>query len=316
MQRLVQKNPDMKTDISHIPERNQRELSRIVHAIFEEFEDAHKLATGERKLGRILKVILYGSFARGNWVYEPTTEKAYASDYDILVIVNHDEAAKDIHWLDLEERLSREFTILRHLRHSVSLIVHTLKDVNNNLVQGRFFFTDIAAEGIALYQSDDSELATPKPKTPAAALALTQEYFDEWFPSAAGMFETHEFSASKGRRKEAVFLLHQAAERLYHTVLLTCTLYTPHSHNLEHLRGLGRKLDRRLLHIWPEDSKDARRRFSLLKDAYVKARYSKHYHISPEDLAWLGERVRELSEAVQAIAGERIAALRSQVAQK
>ena len=45
----------------------------------------------------------------------------------------------------------------------------------------------------------------------------------------------------------------------------------------------------------------------------MKARYSKHYHISPEDLAWLGERVRDLSDAVQVIAGERIASLREQV---
>ena len=306
----------MRADIDHLPERNRRELNRIVPAIFEEFEDAHKFASGDRKMARILKVILYGSFARGDWIYEPTTEKAYASDYDILIIVNDDEAAKDVHWLDLEERLSRDFSILRHLRHSVSLIVHTLQEVNSNLAQGRFFFTDIAAEGIALYQSDDSELATPKPKTPADALALTQEYFEEWFPSAGAFYKMYEAALSEGSSgiflKNAVFQLHQATERLYHTVLLTCTLYTPHSHNLEHLRNLANKLDRRLLHVWPSETKADGRRFGLLKDAYVKARYSKQYHISPEDLAWLGERVRELSGVVQTIASERIASLQNQ----
>lgn len=302
----------MKADIDHLPDRNQRELDRIVRAIFEEFEDAHKFASGDRKMARILKVILYGSFARGDWIYEPTTEKAYASDYDILVIVNDDEAAKDVHWLDLEERLSRDFSILRHLRHSVSLIVHTLQEVNSNLSQGRFFFTDIAAEGIALYQSDDSELATPKPKTPADALALTQEYFEEWFPSAGEFYDDFQSNLHRRRYKKAAFELHQAAERLYHTVLLTCTLYTPHSHNLEHLRNLTNKVDRRLFQIWPSETKADRKRFGLLKDAYVKARYSKHYHISPEDLAWLGERVRELSGVVQTIASERIASLQNQ----
>lgn len=39
----------MRTDISHLPARNQRELEAIVQAIFEEFEDAHKLASGDRK---------------------------------------------------------------------------------------------------------------------------------------------------------------------------------------------------------------------------------------------------------------------------
>jgi uncharacterized protein len=41
----------------------------------------------------------------------------------------------------------------------------------------------------------------------------------------------------------------------------------------------------------------------------VKARYSKHYRITEEELRWLGERVEELGRAVHAICSERIAAL-------
>lgn len=304
----------MRADISHLPPRNQRELDQVVRAIFEEFETAHRHASGDRRHGRILKIILYGSFARGNWVYEPHTDKGYASDYDILVIVNQDELAEDMHWFALEDRLSRDYVILHRLRHPVNLIVHTLQDVNNSLVQGRFFFTDIVDEGIALYQSDDTEFATPRPKTPIDALALTEEYYEEWYPSAGEFYDTYAFSVERKRYKQAAFLLHQAAERLYHTVLLTCTLYTPHSHNLENLRRQARKLDSRLPHVWPEDTREARRRFNLLKDAYVKARYSKHYRISHDDLVWLGERVQELSQAVHAIAMERIADLRRQAA--
>ncbi|MCW6536923.1 HEPN domain-containing protein [Sphingomonas lycopersici] len=300
----------MRTDISHLPARNQHELERVVRAIFEEFEEAHREATGERRRGRILKVILYGSFARGNWVYEPDTAKAYASDYDILVIVDQDELADMEHWFRLEDRLSRDYVILHRLRHPVNLIVHTLQEVNNNLAQGRYFFTDIARDGVALYQSDDSELATPQPKSAADALALSEEYFEDWYPSAGEFFDGFEFGLERKRYKYAAFQLHQAAERLYHAILLTCTLYTPHSHNLEYLRRQARKLDRRLLDIWPEDTRIARRRFNLLKDAYVKARYSKHYRVSQEDLTWLGERVQELSAAVQAIAMERFAELR------
>src|SRR3546814_8160752 len=79
-------------------------------------------------------------------------------------------------------------------------------------------------------QSDDSELATPKPKRPADALKLAREYYEEWFPSAGEFFETYEFAFSKTRYKQAAFLLHQTTERLYHTLLLTCTFYTSHSH--------------------------------------------------------------------------------------
>src|SRR3546814_14045848 len=72
-------------------------------------------------------------------------------------------------------------------------IVHTLQQVNNNLAEGRFFFLDVVKDGIALYQSDDSDLATPKPKRPAEALKLAREYYEDWFPSAGEFFDGYLF---------------------------------------------------------------------------------------------------------------------------
>jgi antirestriction protein ArdC len=71
----------------------------------------------------------------------------------------------------------------------------------------------------------------------------------------------------------------------------------------------GTTIDPRLVDAWPRDQRGDRSRFEKLKEAYVKARYSKHYRISAEELAWLGERVEVLGQAVQVICEERIAAL-------
>jgi hypothetical protein len=49
--------------------------------------------------------------------------------------------------------------------------------------------------------------------------------------------------------------------------------------------------------------------FEKLKDAYVKARYSRHYSISDEELSWLESRVEELGRVTQAVCLERIEAL-------
>jgi hypothetical protein len=46
--------------------------------------------------------------------------------------------------------------------------------------------------------------------------------------------------------------------------------------------------------------------FEKLKDAYVKARYSKHYRISAEELAWLSGCVEDLGRVVQEVCLERI----------
>src|SRR5579859_4730193 len=148
---------------------------------------------------------------------------------------------------------------------------------------------DVARDGIALYESDSSELHTPKPKTPAQALAMAKEYFEEWFPSALVYLGTARDLVTQGRNEEPAFILHQSAERLYHCVLLVVTFYTPHVHNLGFLRTQAERLDRRLTYIWPTDTRKERAMFEKLKDAYVKARYSKHYRISDEELAWLGK---------------------------
>src|SRR3546814_4287881 len=90
----------------------------------------------------------------------------------------------------------------------------------------RYFFMDVAKDGIALYEFDDKELHKPKPKTPEQALDMAQEYFDEWFPSAMKRFEISKFDLEKGYLKDAAFDTHQATERLYQCVLLVCTFYT------------------------------------------------------------------------------------------
>jgi predicted nucleotidyltransferase/HEPN domain-containing protein len=298
----------MRTDLDHLPPAKQRELERVVQILFEEFDEARSLATQDwKKKGRILKIILYGSYARGGWVDEPHTAKGYQSDFDLLIIVNDKRLTDRVeYWVKAEERLNRELAITRTLRTPVNFIVHTLDEVNDGLAHGRFFFMDVARDGIAIYQSDDSELAEPKPKTPDQALAMAKEYLEEWYPAAAGMFETAKFSQSEGRLKDAAFLMHQATERLYHCVLLVCTFYTPHVHNLGFLRTQAERLDRRLASVWPMDTRRDRAMFEKLKDAYVKARYSRHYRMSEEELAWLSACIEELRRVVQAICEERI----------
>ena len=303
----------MKTDLDHLPPQKQREIERVVQLIFEEFEDAFALAKHEwKKAGRILKVILYGSYARGTWVDEPHTAKGYQSDYDLLIIVNDKRLVDRVkYWSKLDERLMREYGVTKALKTPVNFIVHTLQEVNDGLAHGRYFFMDVKDDGIALYESDDTELHTPKPKTPTQALGMAKEYFDEWYRTGAEFFDNYKFNRDQGRNNNAAFQLHQSAERLYHCVLLVCTFYTPHVHNLGFLRTQAERIDARLTYVWPRDTKQDRARFEKLKEAYVKARYSKHYRITREELEWLGEQVEELGRVVDEVCSERLEKLKA-----
>ena len=300
----------MKTDLDHLPETKKRELARIVEILFAEFEAA--IAGGTmpyKRKGAILKIILFGSYARGDWVADPIG--GYISDYDLLVVVNDDKLT-DItdYWSKAEDHLLREYGISHRLTAPASFIVHSLNDVNQQLRVGRYFFTDIVRDGIVLYELEGHTFAQPETLAPAEALKEAQGYFDEWFESAGRFLQYGRDGIERGWSKEAAFNLHQATERLYHCVLLVVTLYSPKSHKLNFLRSQAEQLDPRLAEAWPRATKFEQRCFELLRRAYVDARYSPHYKISAEDLAWLGERVTVLQELVKTVCEERLLMLR------
>jgi len=66
-----------------------------------------------------------------------------------------------------------------------------------------------------------------------------------------------------------------------------------------------------LIKAWPREARIDRRRFELLKRAYVEARYSASYEISPEDLEALALSVRRLRDLVEEICRERLGELKA-----
>lgn len=306
----------MRTDLSHLPAAKRRELDYILKVLFEEFEDATRHATQpRRKAGRILKVILFGSHARGDWVADRAS--GYMSDYDLLIIVNHEELT-DVsdYWIKADDRLVREVLVTRRLKAPVNFIVHTLMDVNDQLARGRYFFTDIYHQGIALYEASGvRNLRKPEPLNADMAYREAADYFEAWFKRAQSFYKSVQYALKTSKNNEdlkvAAFLLHQTTEHLYHCTLLVLTLYSPPSHKLNFLRSQCEGRAPRLIAAWPRDDKVSRRRFELLRRAYVEARYSPHYKITADELAWLSERVEDLQSLVKAVCEERLAEMGS-----
>lgn len=299
----------MRTDLDHLPLAKRHELANIVRLLFGEFEDALAGRNApHRKAGRILKIILFGSYARGDWVADSVG--GYFSDYDILVVVNHDELADMTeYWAGAEDHLLREFEIARRIKTPVNLIVHSLTDVNGKLKRGRPFFADIVRDGIALYEAPDHPLEHSKPMSAAEAKLEAQGYFDEWSPRSGNFALLADKARDAGMAKEASFLLHQATERLYHCTLLVLTLYSPKSHKVSFLRSQGERLAPALIAAWPRDTRFAQRSFELLRRAYVDARYSPHYKISEEELTWLIDRVGVLQQLVSEVCDAHLASM-------
>ena len=141
----------MRSDLDHLTERQQRELGRVRDILLAGFEAAKNGGGGGtqtwRRGGQVYKIILFGSYARTDWVDEP--ENGYLSDFDLLIVVNHEKLTNIAdYWWNSEDQILRDPAIGR----TVNLIVHDLQEVNDALRRGEYFWTDIVRDGIALYE--------------------------------------------------------------------------------------------------------------------------------------------------------------------
>lgn len=296
----------MRSGLDHLPEGKRRELARVVEIVRAGFATAIAHRTQPRyRMGKLLKIVLFGSYARGDWVEDPVGR--YFSDYDLLVVVNHDDLT-DIaeFWEATESRLLADLSAGTVLRTPVSLIYHSLDDVNEKLRLGRYFFMDILKDGVVLFEEQGFPFVEPLPLSSEQALQETQDFFSQWFESANKFRRAAEFLVADDAPKEAVFNLHQAAERLYHCLFLVRTLYSPKTHNLNRLRDLAEELEPTLKDVWPRTGRFEKRCYALLRDAYVKARYSSSYRISADELFWIAERVSVLQALVKSACEARI----------
>ena len=252
-------------------------------------------------------VILFGSYARGNWTEERYVEKGityeYRSDYDILVVLTHEDLKQQFR---IEDKVKAELTNNGKVKTPVSLIFHGIKHLNNALTIGNYFFKDIKEEGGVLYDSEKFKLATPKKLTAEQYQKKARDYFHQWFKSANGFMKQFKYALSDNEFNIAAFQLHQATERYYTTILLVFTDYRPKDHNLETLGIKVEMCDKRFV-VFPQTTDEEKRLFELLKNAYIDARYKMdEYSISKEELEYLSGKVNLLKELTEQICKDKI----------
>lgn len=63
--------------------------------------------------------------------------------------------------------------------------------------------------------------------------------------------------------------------------------------------------------MWPGTNKFERCCYELLRAAYVKARYSRHYRITAEELEWIASRVEALRGLIEELCLMRLDALKA-----
>lgn len=290
----------MKTEITHLPEHKQEELESVVSFIKEKVP--------------VNMVILFGSFARGDWVEDKYTENGttyeYKSDFDLLLIVNTEEKALKYQYsVKLEDKISQKLNI----DTPCSIIYHGLDYFNAEIKDGSYFFVDILKEGIILYSKENYPLAKPRKLLTQERLDKAKRYYDTWFKDANEFLIDHNNAFERESYKNSIFLLHQAAERFYMTVLLVLTDYKPKTHDLDKLNKSICVYDARFKAVFPRKTDEEERLFLILKKAYIDSRYKLDYIIEKNELVYLSERVKMLSKLTEEVCGDKMRAFEDEI---
>jgi predicted nucleotidyltransferase len=282
----------MKKSLSHLPQDKQNELRLIVEKIRERIEPQ--------------MLVLFGSYARGNWVEDTYLEDGvtyeYRSDYDILVIVKSVKIADSY---DLWRKVKKDIRSFP-LKTWTNIIVHTIEFVNTHLEKGHYFFTDIKKEGVLLYDNGECGLAEEKQPLPADRKYAAQQHFEHWFQNAISSYNMYEQAMKIDELKKAAFELHQTTEALYAAIELVFTNYKPKSHDLEDWSHRAGGHNPAFITIFPQTTDEQRQCFDLLNRAYVDARYKKDYTITKDQLEYLAARITKLQKLTKTICQEKI----------
>lgn len=283
----------MKDSIAYLPKDKQEDLNFLVKEIL-------------KRLPQTEFIILYGSYARGNYVRRsiriedggiPTVK---ISDYDIYVITSGINSKKAETVLDNIEDIF--FTGKDFDRDTpVEFINDDIAQLNKFIGEGRYFHTQIKQEGIILYNSGKYKLARRRKLNFDEIKRQAQDYFGEKFEKGTFFLDDAITNSGRERYQMASFYLHQACENYYYAIRLTFTLRNNKQHNLSKLSSTTRRYSEDLRTVFPQNTLEEKQLFKLIKAAYVDARYNPHFIVTKEDVDALIPKVELLRDITKRI---------------
>ena len=289
----------MKNSIDFLPERKQRDLHELAALIRDEVKD-------------VVMIILYGSYAANTYVERDErrdygVRTIYMSDYDLLVVTKRRLGERES---TVEARIRERFAAGKNDENlpRPQIINESISKLNDALTMGRYFYVEIVAKGIMLYDSGECQLATPGELDYAEIKKMAEEYYDDKFSDGLDFFKGANFYYQEENYHMTAFMLHQATESFLKTIPLVYILYGYKEHDLQFLIEKCKPYTLELAKVFPCDTDEEKRLFDLLRRAYLEARYNKkNFIVTKADIDVLVPKIELLRDIVEKVCKERIA---------
>jgi HEPN domain-containing protein/predicted nucleotidyltransferase len=288
----------MKNSIDFLPERKQHDLRELAALIRDEVKD-------------VVMIILYGSYATNTYVERDErrdygVRTIYMSDYDLLVVTKRRLGERES---TVEARVRERFAAGKNDDNlpRPQIINESISKLNDALTMGRYFYVEIVAKGIMLYDSGQCQLATPGELDYAEIKKMAEEYYDDKFSDGLDFFKGANFYYQEENYHMTAFMLHQATESFLKTIPLVYILYGYKEHDLQFLIEKCKPYTLELAKVFPCDTDEERRLFDLLRRAYLEARYNKkNFIVTKADIDALVPKIELLRDIVEKVCGKQI----------
>ena len=288
----------MKNSIDFLPERKQRDLRELAALIRDEVKD-------------VVMIILYGSYAANTYVERDErrdygVRTIYMSDYDLLVVTKRRLGERES---TVEARVRERFAAGKNDENlpRPQIINESISKLNDALTMGRYFYVEIVAKGIMLYDSGECQLATPGELDYAEIKKMAEEYYDDKFSDGLDFFKGANFYYQEENYHMTAFMLHQATESFLKTIPLVYQLYGYKEHDLQFLIEKCKPYTLELAKVFPCDTNEEKRLFDLLRRAYLEARYNKkNFIVTKADIDALVPKIEQLCGIVEKVCKTRL----------
>jgi len=277
--------------LPHLPPERIADLEHITQKIL----DTH----------RVDIIMLFGSYARGDFKTERGAAQGKKSDFDILIVTEDNTRKKQV-----VAKLRGAFKDMEIVVQTLVVPIHV---VNKALEENQYFYSDIKKEGIELFNSGRYDFTSFKGLSPTRRREIAEADFNEWHVGAVDAFKGFEFYIESKKFGWASFMLQQTIEMCYTAIEMVFSHYNPNEHNLYALRDRCVRFHPRLKGVFHYDNEQHKKLFDQLNYAYIGGRYrnEKEFPVDMDKIDFWKQETEAFLKLTEEICLDRIEGFRA-----
>jgi len=205
----------------------------------------------------------------------------------LLIVLKDTSRTEQYQWQDQIERVCRNII-------PTTTIVISKNEFEHWLNEKQFFAFHVRQSAVSIYDAEEEKRPIADVLSLVAEKELLRKMIDVGLSRARAFLLGSELFRVQRYNSMAAFMLHQSTEHALHAILKAGTGYHTTTHNIDRLLNYASFVFPEVARIFPRETENEKRMFTLLQKAYSDARYDDQYKINSRDLLVITEKVRLL----------------------